>query len=700
MKNKVNLTLLLFAFAIQLSFTESNLQQTASISIYADSILGEVSRNIFGTNIPCYKPQEDVLSDNFIGRMKEIKRGPVRWPGGNVGNSYNWKIDGLFRDTLGNINGVNIIEIANFCDRIGAELQIHVNFGTMNARDAADLVEFCNGPVTSEWGQIRASLGHPAPLNVKYWEIGNELYGIAQFRNSWTAGDAVKYYFGGSEERRGKVIPECPFIPQCYKGDLVQSNGSPNQRILIRFPDVAIGSDSVWVGPDPSNFVLWTRVDSLEAVGQENCYEMDYQNSVLIFGDGIHGNIPPAGHYILCEYTTINHDGYIKFVDSMKAVDPTIKIGPCISPSSEWSQDTLNSILQRMDFFVVHHYRGEDSTSSTDYYERMRECVKLLKRLYSIRKNINNSAGIYADSIGLALTEWNWIDFAGGGTIKTNVTLANALFTADVLGNLLTSANELKLEVANFFDAIGWGGNEYFGLIGKNYRRRPAFYAFKMFSDYFGEKLVHRDVVSDFYVVGNDAVPFITAYTSKSQSGDTLYLIVINKHDTLNYETNIDITGFQPDPTAYVHTLNGDSVYATNEEDAKAVTIKDTVITGISDSFNYTFPAHSVTAMEFVRNVTGISEHEALPEKFVLYQNYPNPFNPTTTIRFSLPQRSYGTLKVFDVLGREVATLVNGELNAGEHSVVFNAKNLPSSVYFYRLQAGNFVEQKKMVVVK
>lgn len=74
-----------------------------------------------------------------------------------------------------------------------------------------------------------------------------------------------------------------------------------------------------------------------------------------------------------------------------------------------------------------------------------------------------------------------------------------------------------------------------------------------------------------------------------------------------------------------------------------------------------------------------------IPDVSQLFQNYPNPFNPSTTIRFSLLQRGHVTLKVFDVLGREVANLMNGELNPGEHSVVFDAKSLPTGVYFYRL---------------
>jgi probable HAF family extracellular repeat protein len=97
---------------------------------------------------------------------------------------------------------------------------------------------------------------------------------------------------------------------------------------------------------------------------------------------------------------------------------------------------------------------------------------------------------------------------------------------------------------------------------------------------------------------------------------------------------------------------------------------------------------------------SSVSERNVLPEQFVLYQNYPNPFNPSTTIRFALPERSHVTLKVFDILGNEMATLVNWELNPGEHSLIFDAKGLPSGVYFYQIQVDRFVQQRKMVVLK
>jgi hypothetical protein len=89
-----------------------------------------------------------------------------------------------------------------------------------------------------------------------------------------------------------------------------------------------------------------------------------------------------------------------------------------------------------------------------------------------------------------------------------------------------------------------------------------------------------------------------------------------------------------------------------------------------------------------------------LPLRFVLEQNYPNPFNPATRINFCIPDDKLVTLKIFDLLGREIAVLVNGKKQAGIHSVDWNAIGFPSGVYFYRLQAGSFTETKKLVLLK
>ena len=90
----------------------------------------------------------------------------------------------------------------------------------------------------------------------------------------------------------------------------------------------------------------------------------------------------------------------------------------------------------------------------------------------------------------------------------------------------------------------------------------------------------------------------------------------------------------------------------------------------------------------------------AIPENFALAQNYPNPFNPATEITFSIPKAQIVTLKIFTILGAEVATLVNQPMQPGEYSVRFDAGNLPSGLYFYRLSAGSYTQTKKMTLVR
>jgi len=95
-----------------------------------------------------------------------------------------------------------------------------------------------------------------------------------------------------------------------------------------------------------------------------------------------------------------------------------------------------------------------------------------------------------------------------------------------------------------------------------------------------------------------------------------------------------------------------------------------------------------------------INVYLTLPEQFILEQNYPNPFNPSTTIQFRIPNSSFVNLKVYDILGNEVATLVNEEKSTGSYEVNFNSKGLSSGIYFYTISAGNFIETKKMVLMR
>ena len=111
--------------------------------------------------------------------------------------------------------------------------------------------------------------------------------------------------------------------------------------------------------------------------------------------------------------------------------------------------------------------------------------------------------------------------------------------------------------------------------------------------------------------------------------------------------------------------------------------------------------AHILSENSAKMNLTDVkTENNKIPESFSLSQNYPNPFNPTTMIKYSIPKSGNVTLKIFNMLGQEVATLVNQEQNAGNYNISFDASHLASGVYMYRIQSGNFSLTKKMTLLK
>lgn len=118
----------------------------------------------------------------------------------------------------------------------------------------------------------------------------------------------------------------------------------------------------------------------------------------------------------------------------------------------------------------------------------------------------------------------------------------------------------------------------------------------------------------------------------------------------------------------------------------------DTIIVATDKRVYKVWDSHIVTGIVPINN--------SIPDKFSLYQNYPNPFNPMTKFKFQIPKSGVVKLTVYNTLGKEIQTLVNGELSPGTYEVDFNAANLPSGVYYYKLESVEFTETKKMVLIK
>ena len=115
---------------------------------------------------------------------------------------------------------------------------------------------------------------------------------------------------------------------------------------------------------------------------------------------------------------------------------------------------------------------------------------------------------------------------------------------------------------------------------------------------------------------------------------------------------------------------------------------------------NDTDKTNNSNYINILHNPTVNVKEEILPMQYVLYQNYPNPFNASTKINFNIPQASEVNLSVYNILGKKVATLLNGFLESGLHSVIFDGRNLASGTYIYRLQTPIFIQTKKMLLLK
>jgi plastocyanin len=107
-----------------------------------------------------------------------------------------------------------------------------------------------------------------------------------------------------------------------------------------------------------------------------------------------------------------------------------------------------------------------------------------------------------------------------------------------------------------------------------------------------------------------------------------------------------------------------------------------------------------MTGTIIVQNSVGVNDDELLAKEFELEQNFPNPFNPSTIISYSVPTASFIILKVYDILGNEIAVLVNEEKQAGNYQINFDASKLTGGVYFYQLRTNSFVDTKKMILMK
>jgi len=189
-----------------------------------------------------------------------------------------------------------------------------------------------------------------------------------------------------------------------------------------------------------------------------------------------------------------------------------------------------------------------------------------------------------------------------------------------------------------------------------------------------GEYLGVNSLAHNTHIMGDFAyISHFTAGVTVVDISDPTNLIEVAQYDTYPLNDNPNYRGCWG---AYPFTQNG-MVFA-------------------SDMEGY------LTVLQFTETNTSVfvGEPEQIPNKVVLHQNYPNPFNPTTTIEFSIPQTEFVTVKVYNIVGHEITTLINDELSTGNHSIQWDGSHQLSGVYFVQIESSGFAQTRKMVLLK
>ena len=334
--------------------------------------LGQVSRYLFGANLlwaddaeGAFDAADGSFYPGFVRILHNLDVTALRYPGGTTSDNFNWELAiGPQTDRGANEPyGMQAAQLSKICcvldgpqrsivgpdefgrllDQTGAVGTITVNFATGTAREAADFVAYMTAPPSvhpssnpdepSYWAALRAKNGHPAPYDVPYWEVGNEQVFPGQY--GWRSGRLVNlgrhrapcpphevatclYAFGGttsfSGQRVGALADEMPSASY--------STGAPDQRFYVYFPPVVPGSAEVYVGGR-----RWDEVDKLATAGpRARVYNLDASTGMVEFGDGTHGEVPPAGAEITASYQSGPHGGFVQFYQAMKRMNPEVSV--------------------------------------------------------------------------------------------------------------------------------------------------------------------------------------------------------------------------------------------------------------------------------------------------------------------------------------------------------------------------------------
>ena len=365
----------------------------------------------------------------------------------------------------------------------------------------------------------------------------------------------------------------------------------------------------------------------------------------------------------------------IPIIDSMLSADPTIRITiPSVGNASSPWNDTLlasSALLGRIFALSPHAFYDEDLSTSNPSISLVQSSIASLANA--------------AQTAGIKVVAGDHASWAPSADPDKAMRWEGALTTADYLLMLSQVSN---VELANFW--IYGNAAAVWHPIRNNQNGTYTLMAAAQLYESFYPVFYDQSFTTTITDTGGNPVPSVRASSFKSNDGSKASVISINTHLTNDYEMVPPVlSGFT---LQSVKLITASSI----NNDTSITTVVLPLVNG-----NYRFPHTGVLISQYGSALTSVEQlPSGIPGGFALHQNYPNPFNPATNIEYDLPKATFISLKIFNILCQEVATLTNEFKQPGHHQREFNASALPSGIYFYRLIAGDFIQTKKLVLLR
>ena len=582
-----------------------------TITIDATTNLGTVHKELIGVNhqfihngYDIWDTAIDLPRATAVSRLRQTRVSVIRFPGGTQANLYQWA------HAVGSERGCQVYakpgrygveapggreygpdEYMEIVSAVGAQPALMVQFISSSPRDAANWVEYMNTPVGAgnpnggtDWADVRAANGHPAPYHVRLWEIGNEQRNRPE--RWWMSPDDTvalhQYIYGGHADIADEALGKDCRHPTAG----ILSDGTAGQVFEMLLPPALPATTKVSI-----DGTAWRRVDSWANAGpSDKVYVLSPLAGLVAFGDGVHGAIPPAGSVVKASYRS-EHLGVFEYIQAMKAVDPSI-----VACTSWGSVAFIKAVKRPYGCFSIHSYtnfmreRTDHWVNSLEGHDRiMIGCRVQREYVQEMTSQLPPRTVVPMTEFGLLWGDtatWpDWMD-----SMSSALYMSSQWITWMRLGIPLATGNDLavynfrglfspspdfdlsptaiaRIAIAPMFDV---GGRNLVVHVTGNPIRNPG--------------------------LGAGTYPGLSVASTHAPHGN-LYLMVVNRLPFTGQSVNatVQLSGFTSAGTMFVRTVTSPSYRSTARTGDVALHTSQRAIA--ATRFSYRFPPHSITLL-------------------------------------------------------------------------------------------------------